>query len=271
LLGLPLMEVENLCVRKHARHRSQKAPAGRQQQQAARQQQQAPPPRGHRSSQSSSSSSSIAASDQISDLVERALSCDREEAPPRAEMEQRVSVQTVKGGRIYRTTVVVTPAPVGTTADAEADGAPEEAVPPCSAPTLCVVEADIVKWFELIDHDQAVIEEVAGGGDPPALESYLFPAAMIERFPSLRLYAGETMGVGEGGRATGAAEMYACICSLSIMTRSGLPSLRVHCLECRQRRFTLREWWVSDIWCDHHVCWTAYCVLTMLARKARMP
>lgn len=208
------------------------------------------------------------ASDQISS---REHSCDREEAPPRAEMEQRVSVQTVKGGRIYRTTVVVTPAPVGTTADAEADGAPEEAVPPCSAPTLCVVEADIVKWFELIDHDQAVIEEVAGGGDPPALESYLFPAAMIERFPSLRLYAGETMGVGEGGRATGAAEMYACICSLSIITRSGLPSLRVHCLECRQRRFTLREWWVSDIWCDHHVCWTAYCVLTMLARKARMP
>ena len=53
---------------------------------------------------------------------------------------------------------------------------------------------------------------------------YEFPQALKERFPSLRLYEGDTVGVGEGGRATGSDEQWACVCSLAVMT----TCLRAH-------------------------------------------
>jgi len=51
-----------------------------------------------------------------------------------------------------------------------------------------------------------------------AEKEYKFPSALKERFPSLNLYDGDTVGVGEGNRATGAAEQWACVCSLAVMT-----------------------------------------------------
>jgi hypothetical protein len=76
-----------------------------------------------------------------------------------------------------------------------------------------VDEADIVKWFELIDQDQAVIARVAEGElNAPTPESYLFPAAMVEKFPSL--------GQAAGGAGSWSHRTWSHIATLSIMTRS---------------------------------------------------
>ena len=80
---------------------------------------------------------------------------------------------------------------------------------------------------ELLKQDQDVIDRVNQfPKDDPGLsdkkkaaeKEYKFPSALKERFPSLNLYDGDTVGVGEGNRATGAAEQWACVCSLAVMT-----------------------------------------------------
>ena len=92
------------------------------------------------------------------------------------------------------------------------------------AGALTVSRADVAAWFELILADQAVIEslgnvrEATAEAKDAALPKYRFPAAIEAKFPSLQLYAGTTVGVGEGGRGSGSAEKWACICSLAIQT-----------------------------------------------------
>ena len=79
--------------------------------------------------------------------------------------------------------------------------------------TLKVEDADICAWFELLRGDQDVIDRVTNKQLPEEEAKklkkeavYEFPIALKERFPSLNLYDGDTVGVGEGGRATGSDE-----------------------------------------------------------------
>jgi hypothetical protein len=84
----------------------------------------------------------------------------------------------------------------------------------------------------MLEADAARLEEL---GRPPAasefdaLDAYKlnaleaertfeFPRAMIGRFPSLALYDGDTVDNGGGGRPSGQPELYACLCSLAVMT-----------------------------------------------------
>eukprot|EP01046_Picozoa_sp_COSAG06_P042964 COSAG06_NODE_5557_length_3404_cov_1.466566_1_plen_551_part_00 len=93
--------------------------------------------------------------------------------------------------------------------------------------SLKVEEQDIVGWFDLLVADQAVIDRVTDKKQSPddmanakrkAETEYQFPGALKTRFPSLNLYDGDTVGVGEGGRASGSDEQWACVCSLAVMT-----------------------------------------------------
>lgn len=97
--------------------------------------------------------------------------------------------------------------------------------------SLKVEKSDIAAWFDLLVADQAVIDRVKKlTADEAATEKknaegeYAFPGALKERFPSLNLYDGDTVGVGEGGRASGSDEQWACVCSLAVMT----TCLRAH-------------------------------------------
>jgi len=100
-----------------------------------------------------------------------------------------------------------------------------------AAEMLEVEDKDIRAWFELLEADQAVIDRV-NSADLSEEEKkrekgaavYQFPVAIKERFPSLHLYDGDTVGVGEGGRASGSDEQWACVCSLAVMT----TCLRAH-------------------------------------------
>jgi hypothetical protein len=66
--------------------------------------------------------------------------------------------------------------------------------------SLIVTREDIGDWFELLCNDQKIIDEVKAGTTDrdEALQKYQFPVAIEQRFPSLLLYTGETVGVGEG-------------------------------------------------------------------------
>jgi hypothetical protein len=99
------------------------------------------------------------------------------------------------------------------------------------ADVLKVEDADITAWFDLLKTDQATIDKVNDKSLPEEQQKkekkdaeYLFPGALKARFPSLNLYDGDTVGVGEGGRATGSDEQWACVCSLAVMT----TCLRAH-------------------------------------------
>lgn len=91
--------------------------------------------------------------------------------------------------------------------------------------TLKVEDKDICTWFDLLRADQELIDRVNDKKLPEEEAKklkkeavYEFPIALKERFPSLNLYDGDTVGVGEGGRATGSDEQWACVCSLAVMT-----------------------------------------------------
>jgi hypothetical protein len=96
--------------------------------------------------------------------------------------------------------------------------------------TLQIENEDITRLFEALDRDQVLIDEVrekvAASGDAVELQvfqaetllKYEFPAMIRDKFPSLELYKGDTTGVGEGNRATGSEEQWACICSLAVQT-----------------------------------------------------
>lgn len=94
-----------------------------------------------------------------------------------------------------------------------------------------VTREDIGRWYDLLVHDQGVIDEVDAKRkelkdekekldqfENEANDRYQFPSAIREKFPSLLLYEGETVGVGEGNRASGSAEQWACLCSLAVQT-----------------------------------------------------
>eukprot|EP01052_Picozoa_sp_SAG31_P025208 SAG31_NODE_2197_length_6216_cov_4.189962_3_plen_234_part_00 len=94
-------------------------------------------------------------------------------------------------------------------------------------PLLTVSPNETAEWFQSLQADHAVIEAMGFPlpfvkPDAAALEVALaklrFPAAMVAKFPSLSLYSGETGGVGEGGRSGGAAEWWAVICAMAVMT-----------------------------------------------------
>lgn len=96
---------------------------------------------------------------------------------------------------------------------------------------LKVEDEDIRAWFELLEADQEVIDRVTSkdlseeeAKREKGAAVYQFPVALKERFPSLNLYDGDTVGVGEGGRASGSDEQWACVCSLAVMT----TCLRAH-------------------------------------------
>ena len=106
---------------------------------------------------------------------------------------------------------------------------------------LEVSERDVEAWFDLIVADEARLDAL--GHPPPAdgeggaqavlawrekalvaRRQFTFPLAMQARFPALRLYTGDVVGVGGGGRASGDDESWAVTCSLAVMT----AALRAH-------------------------------------------
>eukprot|EP01051_Picozoa_sp_SAG22_P021950 SAG22_NODE_5060_length_1097_cov_2.717435_1_plen_233_part_01 len=95
----------------------------------------------------------------------------------------------------------------------------------CSARSMCSVASadDVHALARLLTRDAAVLAARQAAGEPlldeaAADKTYEFPREIYERLPCLRLYAGETVGVGGGGRGSGDAERYAVLCSLSALT-----------------------------------------------------